>query len=206
MQTDRIEAVTVNHNTSRYTELMLRSLYGKHAPDLPLSVTLYDNASTDDTDALEAFAHRRGVAIQQSGFSTQTLNNSHGEILRRFVLEHPDCTHYLFCDADACFIEDDTLGTMQRELDADPAAFGIGPRLSWDGIAEMPEKIHRGNPDIYTARLHPCYAFVKNPPLFRAVVEEVGLSCVNYLWAERTEYLDTFRLMTKVMRTHGPLT
>ena len=41
-----IEGVTVNHNTSRYAELMLRSLYATHAPDLPLSVTLYDNAST----------------------------------------------------------------------------------------------------------------------------------------------------------------
>ncbi len=187
MQNGRIEAVTVNHNTSRYAELMLRSLYAKHSPGLPLSVTLYDNVSTDDTAALEAFARSKGVAAQQSGFSTQTLNNSHGEILRRFVLEHPTCDYYLFLDADACFIEEDTLGTMQRELDADPAAFGVGPRLSWDGLTEMPEQVRKNNPDIPPARLHPCCALVKNTPLFRAVVEEIGLSCVNYLWAERTE-------------------
>jgi hypothetical protein len=30
----------------------------------------------------------------------------------------------------------------------------------------------------------------------------VGFSCVNYLWAEREEYLDTFQLMTRVMATH----
>jgi hypothetical protein len=34
-------------------------------------------------------------------------------------------------------------------------------------------------------------------------VQEVGLSCAEYLWADRAEYLDTFKLMTKVMATHG---
>ena len=34
-------------------------------------------------------------------------------------------------------------------------------------------------------------------------VEEVGLFCVKFLWADREEYLDTFKLMTKVMKTHG---
>jgi hypothetical protein len=70
-------------------------------------------------------------------------------------------------------------------------------------VAEIPEETRRENPDICDARLHPCCALVKNTPLFRTVVAEVGLSCAKYLWADHDEYLDTFKLMTKVMRTHG---
>jgi GT2 family glycosyltransferase len=198
----RIEAATVNHNTSSYAELMLRSLFATHSPDLDLSVTVFDNASEDDAAGLRAYAEEMGVPIVQSGFTTQTQNNSHGEILRRFVLEHPDCTHYLFLDADVCFVQDDTIGVMLEELEKAGDAFGIGPRLSWDGVTELSEEALR-NPDLYEARLHPCCALVKNTGLFRRVVEEVGLSCVKYLWAEREEYLDTFKLMTKVIKTHG---
>jgi hypothetical protein len=200
---DRIEAVSVNHNTSPYMELMLRSLFARHAPGLDLRLTVFDNASDDDGGGLRAYAARRGVPIVPSGFTTQSRNNSHGEILRRFVLDRPDCTHYLFLDADVCFVQDDTLPTMLRELAAAGDAFGIGPRLSWDGLAELPAAVSRDNPDIYAARLHPCCALVKNTDLFRRVVGEIGLSCVRYLWAERDQYLDTFKLMTRVMATHG---
>jgi hypothetical protein len=198
-----IAAVTVNHNTSRYAELMLRSLFATHPPDLLLSLMLYDNASRDDTSALEAYARSRGIRAQQSGFTTQTPHNSHGEILRRFVLGHPECDYYLFLDADVCFVQQDTIGTMLRELETDSAAFGIGPRLSWDGETELPREVADGNPDIYEARLHPCCALIKNTAVFRDVVQEVGLSCVKVLWAEQEEYLDTLKLMTRVMRTHG---
>ena len=67
----------------------------------------------------------------------------------------------------------------------------------------MPEDIWQANPDIYHARLHPCCALVKNTPVFREVVKEIGLSCVKCLWVDAEEYLDTFKLMTKVMKTHG---
>jgi hypothetical protein len=200
--THHIEAATVNHNTSSYVELMLRSLFARHSPDLELSIMVFDNASEDDTTGLCAYAEKMGVPIVQSGLTTQTQNNSHGEILRRFVLEHPDCTHYLFLDADVCFVQDNTIHVMLEELEACDDAFGIGPKLSWDGVNELSEEALR-NPDLYEARLHPCCALVKNTDLFRRVVEEVGLSCVKYLWAEGEEYLDTFRLMTKVMKTHS---
>lgn len=198
----RIEAVTVNHNTSRYLELMLRSLFAKHRSGLNLSVTVYDNASSDDIGDLEAYAAHKAIPILQSGFTIETVNNSHGEILRRFVMERPDYTHYLFLDADVCFVQENTLHTMLEELEADADAFGIGPRMSGGGEVEIPEEIRKGNPDLYDARLHPCCALVKNTALFRQVVEEIGLSCVKYLWANGEEYLDTFKLMTRVMRTH----
>jgi hypothetical protein len=199
----RIAAVSVNHNTSAYMELTLRSLFARHSANLALDLTVFDNASTDDMGELRSYAAKMNVPIIPSGYSLTTENNSHGDILRRFVLEHPDCTHYLFLDADVCFIETDTLPTMLAELVRTPMLFGIGPRMSWDGVTEIPIAVRQDNPDICDARLHPCCALIPNTPLFRQVVELIGLACVRYLWADREEYLDTFKLMTRVMQTHG---
>jgi hypothetical protein len=183
-------------------ELMLRSLLTKHPSSLDLSVTVFDNASQDDMTELKAYTASEQIPIVQSGFTTKTENNSHGEVLSRFVLGHHDCTHYLFLDADVCFMENNTLNVMLDELEEKVDVFGIGPRMSWDGINEIPKEVSETNPDIYKARLHPCCALVKNTALFRDVVAEIGLSCVKYLWVNGEEYLDTFKLMTKVMRTH----
>jgi hypothetical protein len=199
--THYIGAATVNHNTSLYVELMLRSLFATHSLDLDLSITVFDNASEDDAAGLCAYAEKMGVPIVQSGFTTKTQNNSHGEILRRFVLERPDCTHYLFLDADACFVQEDTIDVMLGELEACDDAFGVGARMAdWGGEQELAEEYRE---KAYYCRLHPFCALVKNTDVFRRVVDEIGLSCVNYLWAEDEEYLDTFMLMTRVMRTHG---
>jgi hypothetical protein len=198
-----IEAISVNHSTSSYMELMLRSLAAQHTPDPCLTLTVFDNASEDDTSGLRAYAERMGIPILPSGFTTRSRHNSHGEILSRFVLERPACTHYLFLDADVCFVQRDTLIVMREELDSTPEAFGIVARMSWDGVAEIPVEVRAGNPDLYEARLHPCCALIKNTDLFRRVVKEVGLSCVRYLWADGEEYLDTCKLMTRVMATHG---
>ena len=92
---------------------------------------------------------------------------------------------------------------MQEELERTPNTFGVGPRLSWDGIGEVPAEIRRENPDICDARLHPCCALVRNTPLFRHVADVIGMSCARYLWTDREEYLDTFKLLTRVMQTHG---
>ena len=203
--TRRIAAVTVNHNTSRYTELMLRSLFATHPSEgeLGLSLTLLDNASEDDTSDLLGYAAAVGVPVIPSGFTTRTEHNSHGEILRRFVLDRPDATHYLFLDADAVFSEPDTIGIMARELDDAPDdVYGIGARMAypWDPGQEVPAE-HFAN--LYERRLHPFCALYRNTPVFRAVAEHVGFHCYRSLWAERDQYLDTSELMTIVMRTHG---
>src|SRR5438067_787902 len=98
-------------------ELMLRSLFARHPADLPLALTVFDNTSTDDMTGVRAFAAERGVALLTSGFNTTGGNNSHGEILRRYVLDNPACTHYLFLDADVMFLEENTLGRMVDELE-----------------------------------------------------------------------------------------
>jgi hypothetical protein len=195
-----IQAVVVNHNTSKYTELMLRSLFARHSSDLDLPVMVLDNGSQDDKTELEAYAKGRGIPVVKSGFELKTKWNSHGEVLSKFVLEHPDCVYYLFLDTDTCFIQNDTMDTMLWELEQDPMAFGIAPRISSNGETEIEEEYWE---KVYDYRLHPCCALVRNTAVFRRVVEEIGLSCVQYLWAEGEEYLDTFKLMSMVMKTHG---
>lgn len=201
-----IHAASVNHNTTVYMELLLRSLFTQNR-DVPLSVTVFDNASDDDPAAMRtlgAFADRMDVPILPSGFTTRTKNNSHGEILRRFALDpaRASADYLLFLDADVCFTQRGTIRRLLDALAAEPAAFGAGPRQSWDGVTEMPAELAT-NPAIYENRLHPCCALVRNTPLFRRVVEAVGLSAVSHHWAERSAYWDTFQLMTAVMSTHG---
>lgn len=198
-----LAAATVNHNMSLYAELMVRSLFATHPAMPDLTLTIFDNQSEDDATELRAFAARKGIPIVQTGFTTHTQNNSHGEILRSFVLNTPDCSHYLFLDTDVCFIEADTIGMMLDALEHTPDAFGVGPRMSWEGIHEIPPEVRAQNPAIQDARLHPCCALIRNTPLFRTIIQEVGLSATRYLWAEREEYLDTNELMTRVMHTHG---
>jgi len=178
----------------------LRSLFARHSSSLDLSITVLDNGSQDEMPGLEAYARCRDVPVVPSGFELKTKHNSHGEILSKFVKEHPDCVYYLFLDTDICFIEDDTIDTMVRELQRDPTAFGIAPRITSNGETEIGQEYRE---KMYDYRLHPCCALVKNTEVFRRVVEEIGLSCVQYLWAEGKEYLDTFKLMSMVMKTHG---
>lgn len=205
-RTRRIHVCTVNHNTSPYVELLLRSLFARNGASLSpesnfaIAITVYDNGSQDDQHALRAYAASCGVPIIPSGFSTDTKHNSHGEVLSRFVLEQPECDYYLFLDADVCFLEDDTIGTLVRELEALPAAFGIGARMSRDGKHEVPadERLR-----LYCARLHPACALIRNTEVFRTVVREVGLSSTTILRARGGEFLDTLGLTTRVMKTHG---
>jgi hypothetical protein len=82
-----------------------------------------------------------------------------------------------------------------EELEKGTNVFGIGARMP--GVPENTD-----NSDIYKTRLHPCCALIKNTEVFRRIVEEIGLSCVEQLWGNGKEYLDTFKLMTKVMKTH----
>jgi hypothetical protein len=205
MQNYRIAAATVNHNTSAYMELMLRSFFQTHATtQLSIELTVFDNTSTDETENLAAYLHSQHLQLTLSGWHIDTHGNSHGHIFRDFVLSHPNCTHYLFLDPDVVFIQNDTIVVMLHELETSSSRlFGIGPRLSWDGVQEIPLSVRQDNPDICDARLHPCCALIQNTPTFRNIVEAIGLSCATHHWADKDEFLDTFKLMTRVMQTHN---
>lgn len=197
-----IAAVLVNHNTSAFAELAVRSLFVQN-PRLDLTLTIYDNGSTDDRSGLLAAARAYGVDVEQSGFAISTPGNSHGEVLRHFVLNRANrqADHFLFLDADICFTRPGTISTLLDTLAAHTDAFGVGPRMSWDGETALPSDVS-DNPAIYLNRLHPCCALIANTETFRSVTELVGLSCARLLYADHEQFLDTFELMTKIMRTH----
>ena len=203
----RIAAVTVNHNTSGYTELLLRSLFATHPPagELGMSLTVLDNASEDDTARLRAYAAEVGVPVLPSGFTTHTKHNSHGHILRDFVLGHPEATHCLFLDTDAVFFQPNAIGTMANELDAAPDdVFAIGARIA---SSYEPDKDKVVEPEAiashYERRVHPYCALFRNTPLFRRAAEQLGFSEVIYRWADRGEFIDTNQLITTAMRVFG---
>lgn len=200
----RIAAVCVNHNTSPYVELMLRSLFAnhRHIDELGLDLVILDNESEDDRTTMLGYAARVGVPVRPSGFNTHTKHNSHGEILRRFVLDTPDATHYLFLDADVVFHQADTLDRLVTALDDAPMdVYAAAPRVGYaHNLQEIPEK---SRPNIYHRRLHPLCALFRNTPVFRRAAEEVGFHCYRSLRAQEDQYLDTNELFTIVMRTHG---
>ena len=201
-----IKAVVVNHNTSEWVELAMRSLFAFNA-DVPIELTIYDNGSTDDVAGLRRAAERWSVPIVPSGFGIESVNNSHGEVLRRFVLDpvNADGTHFLFLDADVCFTRPGTVARLAAALTAAPDAFGAGPHMSWDGetITPLEHELAAANPALYESRLHPCCALINNSAVFRRVADLIGLSDAVRRWPDRSQYLDTFELMTSVMRTHG---
>lgn len=228
----RINAVTVNHNTSLFTELLLRSLLAKSPAGLKLSLTVMDNQSQDGEalESLQAYCREQAIPFVQSGFdaSAKTVN-THGEVLRDFALSHTDCTHYLFLDADVCVLHEQTLPTMLEEFEVDPEAFAVGAgfHIYWDeGDDEEDEeedddeemsfvmrysiKYWEGfertdllSRTVPAPRLHPAFALVENTPLFREVVREIGFSSAWTFEEGGGAFYDTFGLMTRVMKTHG---
>lgn len=125
----------VNHNTSAFAELAIRSLFANNS-DYPLDLVVYDNDSNDaDLANLRALTRSLDVPFITSGFPIDTTNNSHGEILGRFVLDPAsgDADYLLFLDSDVCFTQPGVLTQLLAALDADPSAFGAGPVLTWDG-------------------------------------------------------------------------
>lgn len=225
----RIECVVVNHNTSLFTELAVRSLLATHSA-LKLAITVMDNGSQDDTNALVAYTAAQGIPFLQTGFGLKTRDNTHGEVLREFILSHADADYYLLLDADICFVQENTLLTMQNELDAEDV-FAVQARMSWDGEQPMPGEgwhISEGNPmfirfalggepitdeplvnasessGVLQPRCHPGCALVKNTPVVRRVVEHIGLSTA-WVFGETQPmhgFYDTFGLACQVMKTH----
>lgn len=175
-----IQAVIVNHNTSPYTELALRSLFATHSQLPDIAVTILDNDSTDDTAPLRRFAASRGIPFLPSSQPLKTLSNSHGDALRAFVLSHLHGTHYLFLDADICFVQPDTLNTMLAELDAAPDAFAVQARTTWDCKTESPNNggfgtTPDGPTELTYAMVHP-WSDPDEPPPAQRLLRASGLA------------------------------
>ncbi|MFZ9858968.1 MAG: hypothetical protein ACO3F2_11625 [Roseiflexaceae bacterium] len=202
-QSQNITAISVNHNTSAYMELMLRSFDAMHNVSPITTWVLYDNASSDDTTALTSYIAQRGTQLQPSGYTTQTTHNSHGHLLQRGFLLNSSADYVVLLDADVVFTQPDTIQRLIAELEMRPMCWAAATAPSWDGVQHIPTDARSGNPDICDARLHPSCAVIRNTPVVRHAIEIFGFNTVDYHWPERAEYLDTTKLLTRVLLTHG---
>ncbi len=221
-----IRGVTVNHNTSHFVELMLRTLFlTTDLADVPLTMTVLDNQSNDQYyDQLVAYLADQQVALHQTGFDTTIAGEKHGVAFANFIRDTADCTHYLFLDADMWFIEPQTIATMLDELLHAPATtFANQARIAGyyagliiegrDGIpgtgafdGQPPASMtffDRVYAQVVVSRCSPVCCLVANTPVFRQVVETVGLSQAYRFGVGEVFFYDTFSLMTHVMATHG---
>lgn len=139
-------------------ELMVRSLVVCHSDRSWLSLPIFDNGSIDDLSCLRNYAERTSVPMVSTGYGLNTLHNSHGDVLSAFVASRSEANHLLFLDADVCFFEPDTIGTMVRALDAAPDTFGLGPWPSWDGQTEIPQAARAETPTSATPGCIPAAA------------------------------------------------
>ena len=226
-ETARIFGVTVTHDSSDFVELMLRTLFlTNDLAGLDLTLAVLDNSSGDPHRIqLESYLAERGISLTATGFAHYIAAEQHGAELTNFVRAQADCTHYLFLDADMWFIEPETIATMLSELSAaGTETFAVQARIHGyylgrvyegrDGIpgtnywedkpAAWPiEFEQRQYANRYATRLSPVCSLVANTPLFRRVVETVGLSQAIRFGVGEVTYHDTFSLMTHVMATHG---
>lgn len=220
----KINAVSVCHNTPKFMELMIRSLYLRNNLDLyNFNLLVLDNNSEEDTSNLISLSNKLGFEFKQSGYKIEENFSSHGPNLDAFIKFNPDCDYYLLLDTDIVFIEEQTISKMIETLNEHPEAFGTNPYFSWDGLERMP--LLPGCADIYDIRLHPCCGLIKNDDLFRGLVDIIGfgeyhrnnlsheklnevidrITLYNYkkLGLHREEFLDVGQLLTTVLKTHN---
>lgn len=204
---------------------MLRSLFGSNElSGFEFAATILDNNSSGpEHEALRAYAAERDIPIVATGFGQYVAAEHHGAALTAFVQSDPDCTHYLFLDADMWFVEPETIATMLAELRAaSPNTFAIQARIygyyqglvyegrdgipgsnAFDLIPTWPIEFEgRTYRNQYATRCSPVCSLVTNTSLFRTVVNIVGLAQAIRFGIDEVVYHDTFSLMTQVMATH----
>lgn len=219
-------AVTVTAGNPCFTELMLRTLYLENNFDgMHFNLTVLENGPGIAAGGeLASFLAAHGIESRATGFPYYIAAEQHGAALTEFVRDYADCTHYLFLDNDIWFVQPDTVVTMLRELaQAPPNTFAIQARIyghyagfvyegrdgipgtnAFEHIPTWPIEFEgRTYANRYAARCSPVCSLIANTPLFRLIVEAVGLSQAIRFGVGEVVYHDTFSLMTQVMATHG---
>lgn len=217
----QILAISVNHGTTAYMNLMIKTLLD--VDQTPVHLLVLDN-DADDLWTLD-WAVARGVAIQPSGYTVRTGGvTTHGEILRDAILAHPEPDAYLLLDADCFFLQQGTVATMADELESDLCLFAVQARQAdehgtdleqpfrpW--TREIEERV-RELPDgswweparfsvTFGDRAHPFCTILRNTPALRRAVDLIGLSPAMTQCEQGGRWWDTLGLFTQVMRTHG---
>ena len=225
----QISAVTVNMNTSEYTELLLRSFFAHH-DGLDINFTVLDNNSDDDMSGLKAYAAEKGVPIRTTKWTPTTPGNNHGENLRDFVLAHTESRYILFLDCDIVFVQEDTVPAMVSELESQDRLWAVQPRFTSDGHQEVPQELmnpsgqrmfqniafestedevaqgqslrYKPLPAVMGDRVHPCCVLVKNSRAFQLTASLIGFSCAHFEESGCGKVYDTLGAATQVMKTH----
>lgn len=230
-----VEAVVVNHNTSPFAELCLRSLRatelgGSSLDALDLRVTVADNHSTDaGLPALRVAADECGAAFETSRWPHgESTVNTHGDVLRDFVLTRRGAAFYLFLDADIAFLDHGTVARMLQQLSSRDDLWAVQARFasaekrkagsSLDIGAGQPWPVYAARHDPGTGghttfpvagtgkpRCHPGCALVRNSPTFQRVAETIGFATA-ILWSQDEQlagFFDTMALASTVMAAHG---
>lgn len=218
----KIRVISVNHHMAEYLELMLLSLLYHHTIDDNTDVVVMDNDS-GDLERLE-WTQQYSIEIRQSGYKLDMPVDTHGEVLRKAILEYPDCDAYLIADPDACFIEDGTIQKMYAELIEDPSLYAVQAAWSTDGsdVIENPTSDrhiqlrllvrHSERDDWKTfaecgaqeaERVHTFCLLLKNDETVRRVIESIGLSPAGRAMYADNVWWDTGGLLNEVMKTHG---
>src|SRR6185295_14633707 len=70
---------------------------------------------------LRAYLADQHVAFVQTGFDRSIAGEKHGVACVNYIHNHPECTHFLFLDADMWFIEPNTISAMVEELASAPS-------------------------------------------------------------------------------------
>ena len=219
-----VEAVIVNHNTSRFAELCMRSLLATN--DLRgLRVTVADNHSSDEgAEELREAASDLGATFVRTRWpAADATTNTHGDVLRDFVLGRREADCYLFVDADIVFVEADTVATMLDELRASSDLWAVQaryvsperrqPGASLDMGAGDPQLVDAGFSGTHwrwttlgsgQRRVHPGCTLIANSPPFLVAARDLGFGTfVGLSQDDRVAgYYDTMALATAVMRTH----
>ncbi|AEH10078.1 hypothetical protein FsymDg_2735 [Candidatus Protofrankia datiscae] len=223
------DACIINHNSSEFTELALRTLIRTHQhriDDGELRITVIDNHSTDEgLDNLRNAVRELPATWERSPWpAADSTVNSHGDVLRAFVQAHEDASHLWFVDADIVFRQPDCLGVMLTDLAARPDLWAVqarfhwlesnhGPGTSlniwagrhqrlWAGIGQPPDRPFPGS---HKRRCHPACALVANTPTFRRVTDIIGLSAALIISVDErlAGFADTLGLASLAMETHG---
>jgi hypothetical protein len=225
----RITACIVNHDTSCFAELALRSFVDSHITsrsDIDLELTVIDNHSDDDgISDLKAAAADLGVNFAPSRWPAHDARcNTHGDVLRDFVLDHRDADMFLFIDADIMFDEPDTVWTMFDELTGADDLWAVQARYHWIerhvgegrsldiwagtpqdlwiGIGHTPDHAFIGR---HGARCNPFCTLVRNSDVFLRVAETVGLSAAVTIAQDEEVggFADTLGPASRALTTHG---
>lgn len=224
-----IEAVIVNHDTSLFAQLALRSLLAS-SEGADITITVVDNHSADDELVnLKGLASDVGAGFERSRWPlAERTVNTHGDVLRDFVLSRPDAELFLFVDSDIDFEEPGSVATMRADLVSDDTLWAVQARFRWteqnrgegsslDIWAGRPVGLRVGHwdddfgaePQGFRGRIwprcHPGCTLVRNTAVFRDVAESIGFSCSVLMSQDRSlaGFLDTFGLASQAMRIAG---